>query len=123
MTDARGYLPLTPQQFHILLALADGPMHGYGVLRDVRDRTDGAVRLGTGTLYTAIARLDALGLIEESGRRPAARHDDERRTYYQLTPLGRSVLCAETARLETLVRLAHRKGIGGASRPAWSRTN
>lgn len=122
MTDARRYLPLTPQQFHILLALAGGPLHGYGVLRDVRERTDGAVRLGTGTLYTAIARLDALGLVQESGRRPAAKHDDDRRTYYQLTPLGRSVLQAETARLEALVRLAHRQGVGAGTRPAWSRT-
>jgi DNA-binding PadR family transcriptional regulator len=121
MNDVRRYLPLPPQQFQILLSLADRPRHGYGVIREVDERTDGAVRLGTGTLYTAIARLDALGLIEESSRRPAARDDDERRTYYQLTPLGRAVLTAETARLETLVRHAHRKGIAAGSRPAWSR--
>jgi len=120
MTDARAFLPLSSPQFHILLALADGPLHGYGVIRDVEERTGGDVRLGTGTLYTAIARLDTLGLLEESARRPAAKHDDERRTYYQLTPLGRAVLRAETARLETLVRHAHRKGIAGG-RPAWSR--
>ncbi len=120
MTDARAFLPLSTQQFHILLALADGPLHGYGVIRDVEERTAGDVRLGTGTLYTAIARLEALALLEESARRPAAKHDDERRTYYQLTPLGRAVLKAETARLETLVRHARRKGIAG-SRPEWSR--
>jgi DNA-binding PadR family transcriptional regulator len=120
MTDARAFLPLSSQQFHILLSLADGPLHGYGVIRDVEERTSGDVHLGTGTLYTAIARLDALGLLEESARRPAAKHDDERRTYYQLTPLGRAVLKAETARLEALVRHAHRKGIAGG-RPAWSR--
>jgi DNA-binding PadR family transcriptional regulator len=121
MTDARGFLPLSPQQFQILLALADGPCHGYGVIREIEERTGGAVRLGTGTLYTAIARLDALGLIGEPARRPAAGRDDERRTYYQLTALGRAVLKQETARLETLVRHAHRKGIGAGSRPAWSR--
>ena len=120
MTDARRYLPLSPQQFHILLALADRPRHGYGVIGEVDERTAGAVRLGTGTLYTAIARLDTLGLIEESTWRPPAQHDDDRRTYYQLTALGRAVLKAETARLEALVRHAHRKGIG-AGRPAWSR--
>jgi len=120
MSDARRFLPLSPQQFHILLALADGPRHGYGVIREIEQRTDGAVRIGTGTLYTAIARLDELGMIEESSWRPSAREDDQRRTYYQLTTLGRAVLKAETARLETLVRLAHRKGIAG-SRPAWSR--
>jgi DNA-binding PadR family transcriptional regulator len=121
MADARRFLPLSAPQFQILLALADRPRHGYGVIREVEERTAGAVRLGTGTLYTAIARLDALGLIEESPRRPAAHDDDERRTYYQLTPLGRAVLHEETARLETLVRHAHRKGIG-AGRPAWSRS-
>jgi DNA-binding PadR family transcriptional regulator len=121
VTDVRRYLPLSPQQFHILLSLADGPRHGYGVIREVEERTDGAVRLGTGTLYTAIARFDALQLIEESSWRPAARDDDGRRTYYQLTPLGRAVLKAETARLESLVRHAHRKGLGAGSRPAWSR--
>lgn len=120
MTDARRFLPLPPQQFHILLSLADGPRHGYGILREVDERTGGGVRLGTGTLYTAVARLDTLGLIEPSSWRPAAREDDERRTYYQLTPLGRSVLKAETARLEELVRQARSKGVG-AARPAWSR--
>jgi len=119
MRDARVFLPLSFQQFHILLALADGPLHGYGVIRDVEERTAGDLRLGTGTLYTAIARLETIGLLEESGRRPAAKHDDERRKYYQLTALGRAVLEAETSRLETLVRYAHRKGIVGG--PAWSR--
>jgi DNA-binding PadR family transcriptional regulator len=121
MSDARRFLPLSPQQFHILLALADGPRHGYAVIREIEQRTNGAVRIGTGTLYTAIARLDELGMIEESSWRPSAREDDQRRTYYHLTMVGRAVLKAETARLETLVRLAHRKGIGAGSRPAWSR--
>ena len=120
MTDARSFLPLSPQQFHILLALADRPRHGYGVIRDIEERTAGAMRLGTGTLYTALARLDALALLQETRRRPAAKDDDERRRYYELTPLGRAVLKAETARLETLVRHAHRKGIAGGG-PAWSR--
>ena len=119
MKDARAFLPLSPQQFHILLALADGPLHGYGVIRDIDERTAGGMRLGTGTLYTALARLDALTLLEETNRRPSAKDDDERRRYYQLTTLGRAVLKAETARLETLVRHAHRKGVAGG--PAWSR--
>jgi len=120
MTDARAFLPLSPQQFHILLSLCDGPRHGYGIIREVDERTGGDVRLGTGTLYTAVARLDTLGLIAESARRPAARDDDERRTYYQLTPLGRAVLKAETTRLSALVRHAQRKGIA-ADTAAWSR--
>ena len=120
MDDPRRFLPLTPQQFHILLALTDGHLHGYAIIRDVEQRTGGALRLGTGTLYTALARLDALGLVDESSRRPAASQDDERRRYYQLTPAGRAVLAAETARLETLVRHARRKGVK-PGRPEWSR--
>ena len=99
MIDARAFLPLSPQQFHILLALADGPLHGYGMIRDIEGRTSCAMRLGSGTLYTALARLETLALVEESLRRPAAKDDDERRRYYQLTALGRAVLTAETARL------------------------
>jgi DNA-binding PadR family transcriptional regulator len=63
MSDVRKYLPLSPQQFHILLALTDGHLHGYGIIRDIADRTGGALRIGTGTLYTALARLDTLGLF------------------------------------------------------------
>jgi DNA-binding PadR family transcriptional regulator len=122
MDDIRRFLPLTPQQFHILLALTDGDRHGYGIIGDVAGRTDGALRLGTGTLYTALARLDALRLVEESPRRPRT-EDDDRRRYYRLTPLGHAVLRAETARLDALVRHARRRGIVPASspRPAWSR--
>jgi DNA-binding PadR family transcriptional regulator len=121
MDDARRFLPLTPQQFHILLALVDRDRHGYGIIQDVAGRTGGALRLGTGTLYTALARLDTLALIEESPRRPKL-DDDDRRRYYRLTPLGQAVLQAETARLDALVRHARHKGIQPASRPAWSRS-
>ena len=121
MSDPRAFLPLSPQQFHILLALVDGQRHGYGIIRDVEARTDGAVRLGTGTLYTALARLEALALVDEPPRRPAAPDDDERRKYSRLTPLGRAVLPAETARGEALVRHARRKGVTASTRPAWSR--
>jgi DNA-binding PadR family transcriptional regulator len=120
MDDPRRFLPLTPQQFHILLALTDGHLHGYAIIRDVAERTAGGVRLGTGTLYTALARLDGLGLVVESDARPAA-DDDARRRYYRLTPLGRAVLAAETGRLDALVRHARRKGVKPATSPEWSR--
>src|SRR5262245_9900528 len=107
MDDPRHYLPLTPQQFHILLALTDADRHGYGIILEVAARTDGSLRLGTGTLYTALARLLALGLVvyttlqtARGERAPRAEKDDERRRYYALTPLGRSVLAAETSRLD-----------------------
>ena len=121
MDDPRRFLPLTPQQFHILLALTDGHLHGYAIIRDIADRTAGALRLGTGTLYTALARLETLELVEESLRRPAAAEDDERRRYYRLTETGRAVLAAETGRLETLLRHARRKGVRANPRSEWSR--
>ncbi len=121
MDDPRRFLPLSPQQFHILLALTDGHRHGYAIIRDVADRTGGNMRLGTGTLYTALARLEALALLEESPRRPAPANDDERRRYYRLTDTGHAVLAAETERLETLVRHARRKGVRPGARPEWSR--
>jgi len=120
--DPRRFLPLSPQQFHILLALTDGHRHGYGIIQDVAGRTEGAVRLGTGTLYTALARLEGLGLVDESDRRAPPAEDDDRRRYYRLTPLGRAVLTAETERLETLVRHARKKGVAATNRPALSRT-
>jgi DNA-binding PadR family transcriptional regulator len=108
MDDPYSFLPLSPHQFHILLALTDRDRHGYALIQDIEQRTDGALRLGTGTLYTAIARLVELGLIADAGRPPK---EDERRRYYRLLPLGRAVLRAETARLEALVRHAHDMGI------------
>jgi len=119
MDDPRTFLPLTPQQFHILLALTDTHLHGYAIIGDVAARTGGALRLGTGTLYTALARLETLGLVEESAARAA--DDDERRRYYRLTPIGRAVLAADTERPEALVRHARRKGVKAPGRPVWSR--
>lgn len=113
--DPVRFLPLSPHQFHILLALTDGERHGYGMIQDVEQRTGGAVRLGTGTLYTAIARLAALGLIADAGR------EDDRRRYYRLLPLGRAVLRAETRRLEGLVRYAHARGVRPSAAPAGTR--
>jgi DNA-binding PadR family transcriptional regulator len=110
MVDANRFLPLSPQQFHILLALSDRERHGYGIILDVLERTQGGLRLGTGTLYTSVGRLAQLGLIADAD-------EDDRRRYYRLTPVGRAVLRAETARLEALVRHAHERRVYGARRP------
>ncbi|MGH9346766.1 MAG: PadR family transcriptional regulator [Vicinamibacterales bacterium] len=112
--DVAAYLPLTPGVFHILLALADQDRHGYAIILDVAGRTGDAVRLGTGTLYTAIARLLEQRLIEESDERPVEDEDDERRRYYRLTAFGREVANAEARRLAALVRMARGRGITGA---------
>jgi len=99
-----------PAEFQILLALADGQRHGYGIMQEVEQRTGGAVRLGPGTLYGAIKRLRASGLIEESPNRPPAKRDDERRRcYYRLTRSGHRAATAEAERLAALVRAAAEK--------------
>lgn len=105
------FLPLKSQWFHILLALASGEQHGYGVMQDVLDRTAGKVRLWPATLYGSIKRLMEADLIEESPRRPAPELDDARRRYYRLTPLGRRVLNAECDRLQDLVRVIRVKRV------------
>lgn len=101
--DPDAFLPLTPAAFHVLLALADGPKHGYLILKDVEDRTAGNVRLSTGTLYGLIKRFLDDELILE--RAPAAT-DDERRRPYKLTAFGREVAQSEAARLERMVSAA-----------------
>lgn len=112
--DVAAQLPLTPGVFHILLALADQDRHGYAIILDIADRTGGGLRLGTGTLYTAIARLLEQRLIEESDDRPGADEDDQRRRYYHLTSFGRDVANAEARRLAGLIRMARSRGITGA---------
>jgi DNA-binding PadR family transcriptional regulator len=103
------FLPLKPHWFHILLSLAGEGQHGYGVMQEVLERTDGKVRLWPATLYGALKRLIDEDLIAESDQRPPAEDDDARRKYYRLTPLGRRVLHAESERLEELVRVIHAK--------------
>jgi DNA-binding PadR family transcriptional regulator len=108
--DPRSLLPLTGLAFQLLLALTDGERHGYGILREIEGRTNGLVRLRTGSLYTLLQRLLEEHLIEESSTRRKA-GDDQRRRYYGLTPLGRAVLTAEARRLEALVADARRKRV------------
>lgn len=97
------HLPLKPKVFHILLSLAEGPRHGYAVMQEVRERSQGKVRLWPTGLYGAFRDLEQAGLISESKQRPGAEEDDERRRYYELTGLGRQVLDAEVARLQDLL--------------------
>lgn len=104
--DPAALLPLTPAMFHVLVALADADRHGYAIIKDVSARTNGAVELGTGTLYGIVKRLLAEGLAIESPTRPSASRDDERRIYYRLTPFGRKVVAAEIERLEQMVQAA-----------------
>jgi len=106
MTDAdfQRFIPLKAHWFHIMLSLAGGEQHGYGIMREVLNHTTGKVRLWPATLYGSIKRLIEAELIEESDERPAPELDDARRRYYRLTALGRRVLDAECERLQELVR-------------------
>ena len=104
-------LPLSPQVFHILLSLSDEERHGYGIILDVERETEGAVRLGPGTLYGALKRMVEAGWVEETARRPDPELDDERRRYYRLTPAGRRILGADAARLANAVARARKSGV------------
>ena len=106
------FLPLTPAIAHILLAIADQDRHGYAIMQEVERLTDGAARMGPGTLYGTIKRMMAAGLIEETDERPDPERDDERRRYYRATPLGRRILGEETARMASLVAAARAKRVG-----------
>ncbi|HMK12763.1 MAG TPA: PadR family transcriptional regulator, partial [Acidimicrobiales bacterium] len=88
----------------ILLALGRGERHGYALIGDVDSLSDGAIKLGPGTLYGTIKRLLAEGLIEEAEERPDPELDDQRRRYYRLTPAGAAAATAELDRLASLVR-------------------
>src|SRR2546423_14086695 len=87
--DPEELLPLTPAVFHILLALADGERHGYGVIKEVDARTEGKVRMGPGTLYGSIKRMLEEGMIEEAGERPGPELCDGGPRYYRPTKFGR----------------------------------
>lgn len=105
--DVNRYLPLSEASYYLLLAL-DAPAHGYAVMQQVEAASGGQVRIGPGTLYGAFATLEKQGLIEKAG-------EEERRKYYRMTALGRAVVAAQLARLETMVAhgrtvLAQNKG-------------
>jgi DNA-binding PadR family transcriptional regulator len=105
------FLPLPRDTFHILVSLADRERHGYSVMLDVLERTNGALRLSPSTLYASIKRLLDQRLIEELAERPDPKNDDERRRYYRLTRLGRRVATAEARRLERLLADARASGL------------
>ena len=103
------FLPLKPNWFHVLLSLANEEQHGYAIMQEVLERTDGKVRLWPATLYGTLERLLREDLIAEVKQRPHADEGEARRRYYRLTPLGRRVLAAECVRLEDLVRVIRAK--------------
>ncbi len=99
-------VPLRPVIFEILLILNEEERHGYGLMQDVKQRTNGRSILGPGTLYRTLNEMRRMNLIEQSDRRPAPDLDDERRRYYRLTAFGRQVAAAEAERMAALVLTA-----------------
>lgn len=108
-TDPEKLLPLTPAVFHVLLALAGGERHGYAIMQEVAESTEGRIKMGPGTLYGTIKRLLEAQLIEESDDRPDPQLDDDRRRYYRLSGVGEKLVRAEAQRYADMVRLARGK--------------
>ena len=104
------FLPLRPVEFHILLSLAAGERHGYGIIQDAEQRGE-RVLPDVGTLYRALRRMLDQGLIDTAEARAAADANDERRHYYRITPLGLKVARAEAVRMEALMRAARMSGL------------
>jgi len=111
--DPLTLLPLTPAVFHVLLALTDGERHGYAIMQEVAQSTEGRIKMGPGTLYGTLKRLLESELIAECEARPDPRLDDERRRYYRLTGIGEQVVRAEARRYADIVALARGKKLIG----------
>jgi DNA-binding PadR family transcriptional regulator len=106
--NSKPFLPLAPHVFEILLALSQGPRHGYGILSEIRERTEGEVDLGTSSLYATIRRLLADGLVTDASRHPDEQSAGPPRRYYRLTNLGAEVVRAEALRLRRTASAAER---------------
>ena len=96
---------LTSMEFEILLSLASGDLHGYAIIQDIGERSDGRLTVRPGTLYRAIARLLEAGLIEEVAP-PRHEADAERRRYYRMTRSGRQAAAIESERLSRQLQTA-----------------
>jgi DNA-binding PadR family transcriptional regulator len=116
--DPRARLPLTPAEFQILIAIAEGEMHGYAILKEVARRSGGEVKLSPATLYTIIRRFVGDGILAESGERPGPALDDERRRYFLITDYGRRVAEAEADRMESVLEMARARNLVRRPRPA-----
>ena len=109
MPEARDYLPLAPVVFEVLLALARGPQHGYGIIVDIRARTEGELELATSTLYATLQRLEDSGLVTEWAARGSAQSGGPPRKYYEMTKLGGRVALLELTRLQRATAQARRR--------------
>ena len=115
MTSQDAATPLTPLSMAILLALAEGDRHGYALMQDIEEQTDGALKPGTGSLYAGLQRLMSDGLIEESDGEEGA---DRRRRYYAITDAGRAKASAEAERMIRVLDVAAKRRLVPGTRPA-----
>lgn len=106
--------PLKAVHFHILLALLDGPRHGYGLVREIEETTEGRIRLEPGNLYRYVGQLHRMELIEESPEPPGEEGTDDRRRYYRITAAGKDALLSDMARMKSLLRRAEARLEGDA---------
>ncbi len=106
--DPAEVLPLSPAALHIVLSLNRGERHGYAIMTDVEDMSDGVIKLGPGTLYGTIKKLLSQDIIEQTDSRPDPALDDQRRKYYRLTALGQAACDAEMDRLANLLEHTRR---------------
>lgn len=114
--------PLKSAELNVLLALAEGEMHGYGIRKDVDDRTDGKTKLGPGTLYRTLDSLLELGWVEDTGIEDES-EGGRRRRYYRITGKGLKAAAVEVSRLEEIISRARERGIsGGKFRPTVGET-
>ena len=97
--------------YHVLVSLGDGPKHGYAMMREISERTEGGVRILPGTLYSTLKRLLADDLVTECAPPAGETSTDARRRYYRLTSKGRRAAMQETDRMAMLVRIARAKGL------------
>lgn len=105
---------LSSIQYQILLAIGADQVHGYAIMRDIAERTDGKIQILPGTLYSTIKKLLGERLIEECGPPAKTTSADERRRYYRLSARGREAATQETERLSALVSMARKKGFAPA---------
>lgn len=119
-SNPQDFIPLSPVEFEILLVLAAGDSHGWGIIKEAGSRKGGTLSFETGTLYRALRRLTAAGLVQPTDRRPAGTGGDTRRRYFSITPLGRTVAAAEARRLEAQVEAARERALLAGAEGEWS---
>jgi DNA-binding PadR family transcriptional regulator len=113
-TKASGELPLPPHIFEILLALSQGPAHGYAIIKEIEAQSGGAVRLSTSSLYAALARMEVAGFVEDDGKRARTPSGGPPRKYFRISPYGRKVASLEAVRLRRTASLAEERLLGDA---------